>query len=247
MFNDRSRSADHLLFSSGAFALDAAYGVSIRRTPALVAPDSQDGRGVALKRVFDVVAALLALVFFAPAMLAIALLIRLETPGAAVFRQRRVGLTGQPFEMLKFRTMHATQARTGHGSTECHQARRGDPRVTRFGAWLRCSSFDELPQLINVLRGEMSVVGPRPHAPGTRAGGRLFEDVSPRYAARHQIRPGMTGLAQVRGFRGETDTEDKLLRRLDADLEYIRTRSFCLDLRIVWRTIGAVFHMHNAY
>ena len=247
MFNDRSRSADHFLFSSGAFALDATYGVSIRRAPPLLASGSQEGQGIALKRAFDVVGALLALLVFALPMLAIALLIRLETPGAAVFRQRRVGLNGQPFEMLKFRTMRATRARTGHGSAECPQARRGDPRVTRFGAWLRCSSFDELPQLINVLRGEMSLVGPRPHAPGTRAGGQLFEDVSPRYAARHQIRPGMTGLAQVRGFRGETDTEDKLLRRLDADLEYIRTRSFCLDLCIVWRTIGAVFRPHNAY
>lgn len=247
MFNDRSRSADQFLFSSGAFALDAAYGLTIRRTPPLVASDSRNGRGIALKRVFDVAAALLALAFCALPMLAIALLIRLETPGAAVFRQRRVGLNGQPFQMLKFRTMHASRARTGHGSAECPQARRGDPRVTRFGAWLRCSSFDELPQLINVLRGEMSIVGPRPHAPGTRAGGQLFEDVSPRYAARHQIRPGMTGLAQVRGFRGETDTEEKLLRRLDADLEYIRTRSFRLDLCIVWRTIGAVLHMHNAY
>jgi lipopolysaccharide/colanic/teichoic acid biosynthesis glycosyltransferase len=145
--------------------------------------------------------------------------------------------------MLKFRTMH-------HGAESAanwRQATRGDPRVTPLGAFLRRTSFDELPQLLNVLMGSMSIVGPRPHAPGTCAAGRPFEYVTRRYAARHCIKPGITGLAQVRGWRGETDTEEKLLRRLDSDLEYIDTRSIGLDLQILCRTIGTVARMLNAY
>jgi lipopolysaccharide/colanic/teichoic acid biosynthesis glycosyltransferase len=145
--------------------------------------------------------------------------------------------------MLKFRTMYHHLTRP----EDCQQASRYDPRVTRVGHWLRCLSLDELPQLINVLHGEMSVVGPRPHAPGTRAGGRLFEDVTPNYAARHRVRPGITGLAQVRGWRGETDTEEKLLGRIDSDLEYIETWSLALDVRIIVSTMFAVLRMLNAY
>jgi polysaccharide biosynthesis protein PslA len=119
--------------------------------------------------------------------------------------------------------------------------------VTRVGAWLRHTSADELPQLLNVLMGSMSLVGPRPHAPGTCVGGRPFEAVSHRYAARHRIKPGMTGLAQIRGWRGETDTVVKLLRRIDSDLEYIETWSLGTDLRIIGRTIATVLRMPNAY
>ena len=111
--------------------------------------------------------------------------------------------------MLKFRTMR----HDAEGPGSCPQATRQDPRVTRIGALLRRTSFDELPQLLNVLAGSMSLVGPRPHAPGTCAAGRPFEAITHRYAARHSVKPGMTGLAQVRGWRGETDTEEKLLRR----------------------------------
>ena len=126
--------------------------------------------------------------------------------------------------------------------------RRGDdPRVTWFGALLRRSSFDEVPQFLNVLAGSMSVVGPRPHAPGTCVGRRPFETITSRYAARHSVKPGMTGLAQVRGWRGETDTEDKLMRRLESDLEYIATRSPGGDLLIIGRTIVEVLRMRNAY
>ncbi|MGH6741401.1 MAG: sugar transferase, partial [Bradyrhizobium sp.] len=122
-----------------------------------------------------------------------------------------------------------------------------DPRVTYLGSFLRRGSLDELPQLLNVLRGEMSIVGPRPHAPGTCAGGRLFEDVALRYDARHRVKPGMTGLAQVRGWRGETDTEEKLLNRVASDLEYIANWSLRLDMAIIWRTLFIVFRMRNAY
>ena len=171
------------------------------------------------------------------------LAIRLESTGPVLFRQRRVGLHGQYFTLLKFRTMRRHDTVPG---VLC-QATRHDPRVTRVGHWLRRHSLDELPQFVNVLSGEMSVVGPRPHAPGTRAGGRLFEDVTHRYATRHCVKPGMTGLAQVRGWRGETDTEEKLLRRVECDLEYIATWSARLDLVIIWRTLGSVSRTRNAY
>jgi lipopolysaccharide/colanic/teichoic acid biosynthesis glycosyltransferase len=116
-----------------------------------------------------------------------------------------------------------------------------------MGRWMRRYSVDELPQLINIWRGDMSVVGPRPHAPGTRAGGHLFEEVTSCYDARHLVKPGLTGLAQVRGWRGETDTEEKLLRRIDSDFEYIAHWSVRLDLAIIWRTACSVLRNSNAY
>jgi polysaccharide biosynthesis protein PslA len=124
---------------------------------------------------------------------------------------------------------------------------RHDKRVTRVGAFLRRHSLDELPQLVNVLRGDMSLVGPRPHAPGTRAGGTAFEMVTPHYAARHCVRPGITGLAQVRGWRGATETEQMLLRRVESDLEYIDTWSLWLDIGILARTVVSLFAARNAY
>ena len=139
-------------------------------------------------------------------MLLIALAIRLESRGPALFRQRRIGFANVGFEMWKFRTMHHHAPEPGRLT----QATRHDKRVTRVGAILRRCSLDELPQLFNVLRGDMSLVGPRPHAPGTCAGGKPFEMVTPHYAARHRVRPGLTGLAQVRGWRGETETEDEV-------------------------------------
>jgi lipopolysaccharide/colanic/teichoic acid biosynthesis glycosyltransferase len=235
------------------------------------------------KRLQDAVFAALLLLASVVPMLIAALLIRLESPGPVLFRQRRVGLDGSSFMIWKLRTMRVEPGQVEPGQVApgrvepgrvergrmeprrmesgraepaptqptAHnalcQARRGDPRITRVGAWLRCRSLDELPQLVNVLRGEMSLVGPRPHAPGTCAGGRPFELVSPHYAARHRVRPGMTGLAQVRGWRGETETEDKLLRRVDSDLEYIETWSLWLDLVILARTVTAVLHTRNAY
>ena len=201
------------------------------------------GWASAVKRGEDIVLAALLLALLAAPLLLIGLLIRLESPGPALFRQRRIGLDGTSFVMWKFRTMRCHSQQDG---LLC-QARRGDPRVTRVGAWLRRLSFDELPQLVNVLRGDMSLVGPRPHAPGTCAGGRPFEQISPSYAARHRVRPGLTGLAQVRGWRGETETEDKLLHRVASDLEYIETWSLWLDLAILARTTAVVLRMRNAY
>jgi polysaccharide biosynthesis protein PslA len=196
-----------------------------------------------VKRTFDFVFALLGLVVFCIPMLVIALLIRLESPGKVLFRQRRIGFGNAGFEMLKFRTMRQHQPESGRLT----QATRHDRRVTRVGGFLRHTSLDELPQLFNILRGDMSLVGPRPHAPGTCAGGKPFEQVTPHYPARHRVKPGLTGLAQIRGWRGETETEEKLLRRVESDLEYIATWSLWLDLVILARTVTPVFAMRNAY
>jgi polysaccharide biosynthesis protein PslA len=178
-----------------------------------------------------------------PALAAIVLAISLESPGPILFCQRRIGFANTSFRMLKFRTMHHHAPDQGR----LRQTTRHDPRVTHVGAFLRRTSLDELPQLFNVLRGDMSIVGPRPHAPGSCAGGRPFELVTAQYAARHRVRPGMTGLAQVRGWRGETDTEEKLLRRVESDLEYIDTWSLRSDCMILARTAVSVLAMHNAY
>ncbi len=195
-----------------------------------------------VKRVEDMILTPVLLVLLAVPLVLFAPLIRLESPGPAQFCQRPVGLDGTSFVMWKFRTMQCHREPNG----TLRQKRRDDPRVTRVGAWLRRLSLAELPQLLNVLRGEMSLVGPRPHAPGTCAGGRPFEQISLRCAARHRMRPGITGHAQVRGSRGETETEDKLLRRVDSDLEYIETWSLWLDPKILLRTATVVLCMRNA-
>jgi polysaccharide biosynthesis protein PslA len=197
----------------------------------------------AVKRLIDIIVALLGLIILSPLLLATALAIRLETPGNALFRQRRIGFANVGFDMWKLRTMHQHESEPGW----LMQATRNDKRFTRLGIVLRQLSIDELPQLLNVLRGDMSLVGPRPHAPGTRAGTKPFEMVTPYYAERHRVRPGMTGLAQVRGWRGETETEEKLLRRVESDLEYIDNWSLWLDLVILARTIMPVFAARNAY
>jgi lipopolysaccharide/colanic/teichoic acid biosynthesis glycosyltransferase len=235
MFASRQRSFDRLAYSDAA---PAAFALGRHG----FAPGMRGGDPGAAKRAEDVCVALLLLAVLCVPMLLVALLIRLTSCGPALFAQERIGLHGERFRMLKFRTMRHTAARQ-----PCRQATRHDPRVTWIGRLLRRTSFDETPQLLNVLAGAMSVVGPRPHAPGTCAAGRPFESVTNRYAARHAVRPGMTGLAQVRGWRGETDTEEKLLRRVDSDLEYIATWSVAGDLMIICRTIVTVLRMRNAW
>jgi lipopolysaccharide/colanic/teichoic acid biosynthesis glycosyltransferase len=195
------------------------------------------------KRTMDIVGTVLLLALLCLPMLLVGLMIRLETPGPALFRQRRTGFANLPFEIWKFRTMRQHSAEPGR----LVQATRHDRRVTWLGAKLRRCSVDELPQLLNVLRGEMSLVGPRPHAPGTCAGGKPFELITPHYPARHRVKPGLTGLAQIRGWRGETETEEKLLRRVESDLEYIEHWSLWLDVRILARTALPVCAMRNAY
>ena len=194
------------------------------------------------KRLFDIVFSSLAILVVSPVLIGAALIIKLESTGPVFFRQERIGRRNRIFRILKFRSMyvHSTDE---HGSklTEID-----DPRVTRFGAFMRKTSIDELPQLFNVLRGEMSIVGPRPHALAAKADNVLYWDVDDRYRERHVIKPGMTGLAQVRGFRGNTYRLEDLSNRLQADLEYAAKWSLQGDLLIILQTLRVVFHV-NAY
>lgn len=198
-------------------------------------------RGAAgvIKRLSDLVLASAILLLIAPLMLLIALLIKLDSPGPVIFRQRRYGLDGQEIGVYKFRSM-----RVAEDGDQVVQARRGDPRVTRLGAFLRRTSLDELPQFINVLQGRMSVVGPRPHAV---AHNEQYRRLIKGYMVRHKVRPGITGWAQVNGQRGETDTLDKMQDRIDLDLDYLRHWSLRLDLLILFRTVRLVFKDSQAY
>ncbi|MBU6425489.1 MAG: exopolysaccharide biosynthesis polyprenyl glycosylphosphotransferase [Rhodospirillales bacterium] len=193
-----------------------------------------------VKRGFDVVVASLLLMLCAPLLAFLAALVRLSGSGPVVFRQSRVGAQGRPFTVLKFRTM---RHEPGHGFA---QARPGDARVTRIGRFLRRTSLDELLQLVNVVRGEMSLVGPRPHAPETMVEGISFENALKLYRLRHRVKPGITGLAQVRGQRGETRTLPALEHRLASDLEYIQNWSVGLDIEILLRTLPVPFGHANA-
>jgi polysaccharide biosynthesis protein PslA len=197
----------------------------------------------AVKALEDNVLSLGALAVTAVPMALIALAVKLESPGPVLFRQRRTGFNNKDFFVFKFRTMYHEDA----DHEVQRQVEEGDPRVTRVGAILSRTSLEELPQIFSVLRGDMSFIGPRPDAPGTRAGGKLLEHVTHRYAARHRVKPGLTGLAQVRGYRGKTDTEEKLLLRIESDLEYIEKWSLWLDLVILVRTLLAVAQMRNAH
>jgi exopolysaccharide biosynthesis polyprenyl glycosylphosphotransferase len=198
--------------------------------------------GAVAKRSMDVIGASLLIVLLSPLLTLIA--VALRTTGPVLFRQRRIGLDGAPFTVFKFRTMRP-QPR-GPAAGPVLQAQPGDRRITRLGVVLRRLSLDELPQLFNVLRGEMSLVGPRPHAPHTSAGDFTFEKAIAFYGVRHRVKPGLTGLAQVRGLRGPTDRRDLVAARVAADLDYIERWSLWLDLAILLRTIPAVLIGRNA-
>jgi Undecaprenyl-phosphate glucose phosphotransferase len=201
------------------------------------------GASAVIKAIEDKLLATLALALLWPLMAIVALAVKLDSPGPILFRQPREGFNNRAFACFKFRTMYHNRLEYD----DISQARRDDPRVTRVGRILRRTSVDELPQLFNVLMGDMSLVGPRPHAPSTRAGGRLFSDVVQSYAARHKVKPGITGWAQVCGWRGETDTEEKLVKRLEHDLYYIENWSIWFDLYILMRTAVAVVLPRNAF
>ena len=195
-------------------------------------------RDRAAKRAFDVAVSATAIVVLLPVLLAAALAIKLESPGPIFFRQQRMGRGNRLFAILKFRSMRVEMTdQLGDRS-----ATRDDGRVTRVGRFIRRTSIDELPQLINVLKGEMSIVGPRPHTLGSRAEDRLFWAIDERYFDRHAIKPGMTGLAQVRGFRGATHKLSDVTDRLQADLEYVVGWHIGRDLAIVARTLGVLVH-----
>ena len=195
------------------------------------------------KQIEDKLLASLILLFIWPILAIVALAVKLDSPGPILFRQPREGFNNQTFRCYKFRTMYHDRLEY----KDIKQAGRDDPRITRVGRILRRTSLDELPQLFNVLQGDMSLVGPRPHAPSTRAGGKLFAEAVQSYAARHKVKPGITGWAQVNGWRGETDTEDKLIRRVEHDLYYIENWSIWFDLYILVRTVGAVLLPRNAF
>ncbi|EKS9798734.1 MULTISPECIES: undecaprenyl-phosphate glucose phosphotransferase [Burkholderia] len=198
-------------------------------------------RALAAKAVFDRVFAALALIAIAPAMGAIAIAVKCSSPGPVLFRQQRRGAYGRIFTIYKFRTMrrHDTDE-----ADEVRQATRGDPRVTRVGALLRRTSLDELPQFLNVLKGDMSVVGPRPHAVEHD---HFYQHKVDGYIQRYRIKPGITGWAQVNGHRGETDRVEKMQKRVEYDLYYLNNWSFSLDMRIVAATVLCGFTHRNAY
>jgi putative colanic acid biosynthesis UDP-glucose lipid carrier transferase len=182
-----------------------------------------------IKRLSDVLIAVGVLLLAGLPMIGIALAIRLGSPGPAIFRQRRYGLDGREIVVWKFRTMYVQE-----DGGQVRQATVGDERITPIGRLLRCNSLDELPQFFNVLQGRMSVVGPRPHAVSHNE---IYRKLISGYMIRHKVKPGITGWAQVNGARGETDTIDKMKRRIEFDLEYLRNWSLRLDLQIVARTV----------
>jgi Undecaprenyl-phosphate glucose phosphotransferase len=191
----------------------------------------------------DYVLAIFILVTFSPLLLFIALAIKLDSRGPVLFRQHRLGFNNAPIEVWKFRSMYVC----GTDADAVRLVTKDDPRVTRIGWFLRRLSLDELPQLVNVLRGEMSIVGPRPHALKAKAENRLYSDVVDGYAARHRVKPGITGWAQVNGWRGETDTLEKIQKRVEYDLYYIDNWSIWLDLVVIVRTIANLLRDDRAY
>jgi Undecaprenyl-phosphate glucose phosphotransferase len=193
-----------------------------------------------IKAIEDLVLAIVIFICVAPFMALIAVLVKLDSPGPALFKQKRVGFNNQIFDVYKFRSMHHQQ----QAPQQTQQAKKGDPRVTRLGRFLRRSSLDELPQIFNVLNGTMSVVGPRPH-PLTQ--NEEFSRRTKNYFARHRVKPGITGLAQVKGYRGETDTTEKLEGRIRNDNFYAENWSLSLDVWILLRTFVITLSGKNAY
>jgi Undecaprenyl-phosphate glucose phosphotransferase len=196
-------------------------------------------REIIQKRLFDLVLAAGALILATPLLVLVAILIKLDSPGPIFFVQRRYGFNQQPFRIIKFRSM-----RTLDDGAVIRQARVDDPRLTRIGRWLRRWNIDEIPQLFNVLTGDMSLVGPRPHA---LSHDREYEQRISRYARRHNVKPGITGWAQIHGYRGETDTEEKMRKRVEYDLFYIDNWSLWLDLKIMVRTVLSHAAYQNAH
>jgi len=196
-----------------------------------------------LKWLFDKTVAGLMLVALSPLMVLIAIAIKLESRGPVFFKQKRYGFNNELIEVYKFRSMYVEHA----DQQASRLVTRDDPRVTRVGRFIRKTSLDELPQLFNVMKGNLSLVGPRPHAVQAKAGDALYDAVVDSYFARHRVQPGITGWAQINGWRGETDTQDKIERRVEHDLYYIENWSVWFDMYILLRTPFALFDTRNAY
>lgn len=207
-----------------------------------VASGPLDLRSRVLKRVMDLALTIPAIILISPLLLLTALLIKLDSNGPVLFRQQRMGRGNRLISVLKFRSMHHTD----HDPDGTRSVSVDDVRVTRVGRLLRATSVDELPQLFNVLHGDMSLVGPRPHALGSMAGVERFWEVDQRYWHRHSLKPGITGLAQIRGLRGPTREREDLVRRLQADLEYLNEWNLWRDIAILFATVRVLVHP-NAY
>ena len=224
------------------FSYDFLYSrvEDINGTPIIPIIDTRiKGINILLKRVEDICVASVILLMISPLLLCIAVAIKLNSKGPVFFKQVRYGLNGKPILVYKFRSMSVME-----NGPEVKQAVKNDPRVTKVGAFIRKTSLDELPQFINVILGNMSVVGPRPHA---AAHNEEYRKLITGYMLRHKVKPGITGLAQIRGWRGETDTLDKMEKRVECDLEYIRTWSLLLDLKIIFLTVFKGFINKAAY
>ena len=214
---ERTRTLEHL----GDLPMTQVSGV-----------DEDEGRASA-KRVQDVVVSALALLLVAPVMAAVALAVKLDSPGPVFFRQRRYGFNNEPITILKFRSMR----REASDPTSSRQVEPGDPRVTRVGRLIRAASLDELPQLFNVLSGEMALVGPRPHAIGMQTAGEDSARLVAEYAWRHRMKPGITGWAQINGSRGPVDTPEAVRHRVALDIAYIERQNLVFDLYILLMTL----------
>ena len=212
--------------------------------PTLIASDLPlRGWSPLFKRLEDLVLSSIALLAAAPVMLLIALAIKIDSRGPVFFKQKRYGYNNRLIEVFKFRSMYHEKS----DANADRQTTRHDDRITRVGRFIRKTSLDELPQLINVFLGSMSMVGPRPHATATKAAGVLFEDAVAEYSARHRVKPGITGWAQINGYRGETDTLEKIEKRVEYDLDYIERWSVWFDLYILFRTVPALLFNKDVY
>jgi len=242
MINDMADSACSVFLIPDIFVFDLLHArqTSIDGLPAISIYDTPFSLADSvIKRGFDILGSLAILTIIALPMLAIAVAISLTSRGPIIFRQHRYGLDGKPIEVWKFRTMNTTE----NGSVVT-QAKRNDARLTPVGGFLRKTSLDELPQFFNVLQGHMSIVGPRPHAV---AHNEEYRKLIKGYMQRHKVKPGITGWAQVNGWRGETDTLEKMEKRVQFDLAYIRNWNVWLDFKIVFLTIFKGFVNRNAY
>jgi Undecaprenyl-phosphate glucose phosphotransferase len=203
-----------------------------------------------IKWIEDRFLSLLILIFVSPLLVFIAIAIKLDSPGRVFFKQRRYGFNNNEIDVWKFRSMYVDNSAYVDNSgpnVPMRQATKNDVRVTRVGRFLRQSSLDELPQFINVFLGDMSIVGPRPHAVAHTYHGQKFEEIIARYAARHRVKPGITGWAQVNGWRGETDTVEKIEKRIEYDLHYIEHWSLWFDIWIIMKTMILIVKDENAY
>jgi exopolysaccharide biosynthesis polyprenyl glycosylphosphotransferase len=199
---------------------------------------------VVMKWLFDKIVGSLALLAAAPVMALVALAIKLDSKGPVLFRQRRYGFNNELIEVYKFRSMYVEQT----DATAARLVTKDDPRVTRVGRFIRKTSLDELPQLFNVVfAGDLSLVGPRPHAVHAKAENRIYDEAVDGYFARHRVKPGITGWAQINGWRGETDSQEKIQRRVEHDLFYIENWSILFDVYILARTPFALLNWERAY